>query len=193
MNVSRLFQVPPLMSASRQAPEKSVDTVDWESRQGSTARRSQNTDIMYSTNYVLDMFMMQKPNFNEQSRCIVTQVDPYLPDGAHMLVIDDLPAELILEGWKTREVRGKRTSYVGERIFLTLTGGKGEVVGTAKIKSCDGPLTEEEFHRQRFEHFVVGNEMPYKNTFTYQLPRGRRDLQVEHLLPRTAWPGVAAS
>ena len=113
--------------------------------------------------------MMQKPNFNEESRGIVTQVDPYLPDGAHMLVIDDLPAELILEGWKTREVRGKRTSYVGERIFLTLTGGKGEVVGTAKIKSCDGPLTEEEFHRQRFEHFVVGKEKPYKNTFTYQL------------------------
>jgi hypothetical protein len=77
------------MSASRRAPEKSVDTVDWESRQGSTARRSKNTD-MSSKNYVLDRFMMQKPNFNEESRCIVTQVDPYLPDGAHMLVIDNL-------------------------------------------------------------------------------------------------------
>lgn len=68
------------------------------------------------------------------------------------LIIREPWIDLILAGKKTWEVRGTATSVRG-RIGL-IRSGSGEIVGTADLGDCEGPLDLAALHRHRRRHQI---------------------------------------
>ena len=73
------------------------------------------------------------------------QVDGHIPRGASILIIQRPWIDLILDGHKTLEIRGKHCNKRNERIYLALSGGGGVVIGSATFVTCHGPLSRAEW------------------------------------------------
>jgi hypothetical protein len=85
----------------------------------------------------------------------------------------------ILDGSKTWEIRGSRTSKRG-RIAL-IKSGTGTVIGVAGLVEVVGPLELPEFvanaHKTALLHSEAIRSLPYKRTFAWVLENPRRLIQ----------------
>ena len=106
----------------------------------------------------------------------VPVVEGKVPRGASILIIQRPWIDLILDGYKTLEIRGKKcVNKVGERIYLALSGGGGVLLGSVYFKACHGPLSRAEWASRGEEHCVAGDALPYgSSTHAWQLVEPRR-------------------
>ena len=82
--------------------------------------------------------------------------------------------EMILNGKKTWEIRGSRTSVRG-RIGL-IRSGSGTVIGVCDVVDCLGPLTAEEFRKNARKPGLKPSEAVlgyYKKTFAWVVANQR--------------------
>lgn len=81
----------------------------------------------------------------------------------------------ILDGEKTWEIRGSRTS-VGGQIGL-IASGSGTVVGVCDLSGCIGPLTADEFRKNAKKAGKRPSEVTlgyYRQTYAWVLKNARR-------------------
>ncbi len=89
------------------------------------------------------------------------------------LVISGPWVEMILDGKKSWEIRGRNTQVRG-RIAL-IRGGSGLIVGTCDLTNVVGPLTRDEFRRSARKaglKELEASSLPYRQT--YCLGNGER-------------------
>ena len=85
-----------------------------------------------------------------------------VPRGASILIIQRPWIDLILDGYKTIEVRGGVCNKKkGERIYLALSGAGGLILGSAVFVACHGPFTSAEWEARGDQHCVAGEALPY--------------------------------
>ena len=83
----------------------------------------------------------------------VPLVDGKVPRGSSILIIQQPWIDLILNGYKTLEIRGKQcVNKVGQRIYLALSGGGGILLGSVEFIACHGPLSRAEWAARGEEH-----------------------------------------
>ena len=99
-----------------------------------------------------------------------------VPRGASILIIQRPWIDLILDGYKTLEIRGKAcTSKVGQRIYLALSGGGGVILGSAHFIACHGPLGRSDWLERAPQHCVAGEKLPYgSSTHAWELVKPQR-------------------
>ena len=68
-----------------------------------------------------------------------------MPKGSSILIIQQPWIDLILDGRKTLEIRGRPCKKERERIYLALSGGGGIVTGSVDYVRCHGPLSNSEW------------------------------------------------
>ena len=135
--------------------------------------------------------------------CFVSTDDASRPESSHMNVAlrEDQPMrallirrpwiEMILDGQKTWEIRGARTSVRG-RIGL-IASSSGTVVGVCDLVDCVGPLTAEGFRKNAKKAGMSSNEATlghYKNTFAWVLEDPRilkRPVPYQHPSGAVIW------
>ena len=117
------------------------------------------------------------------------QVDGHIPRGASILIIQRPWIDLILDGHKTLEIRGKHCTKRNERIYLALSGGGGVVIGSATFVTCHGPLSRAEWAARGEQHRVAGDDvLPYGgSTYAWELAKPQRFKQP---VPYHHKPGV---
>jgi hypothetical protein len=99
--------------------------------------------------------------------------------------------DLILDGKKTWEIRGSRTS-VREAIGL-VASGSGTVIGVCELIECVGPLTAEEFHKNAGRAGMRPSEAKlgwYPQTYAWVLAKPRilkRPLPYQHPSGAVIW------
>ena len=98
-------------------------------------------------------------------------VDGKVPVGASILIIQRPWIDLILDGHKTLEIRGKPCNKSNERIYLALSGGGGVVIGSVTFAKCHGPLSRAEWAARGEQHRVAGDSvLPYGgSTYAWEL------------------------
>jgi len=103
-------------------------------------------------------------------------VEGHVPDDATILVIQWPWIDLILDGIKSLEVRGKVCMREpGERIYLACSGLGGYLLGTVTFVKCHGPLTKAEWAATRMQHCVDGDDRPYgDSTYAYEFTKPER-------------------
>ena len=103
-------------------------------------------------------------------------VDGVVPRGSSILIIQRPWINLILDGHKCFEIRGKPcNSKVGERIYLALSGGGGIVLGSVDFVACHGPLSKGAWAMHAEQHCVSGSALPYgASTHAWELARPQR-------------------
>jgi hypothetical protein len=115
-------------------------------------------------------------------------VDGHVPRGASILIIQRPWIDLILDGYKTLEIRGRYCKKLNERIYLALSGGGGIILGSATFVKCHGPLSRSEWSARGDEHCVAGDALPYgASTHAWELAAPAR---FEQPVPYTHKPGV---
>ena len=112
----------------------------------------------------------------KKSSVNVPLVDGKVPKGASILIIQRPWIDLILDGHKTLEIRGKACeSKIGQRIYLALSGGGGIVIGSAKFNACHSIPTRAEWAKRADNHCVAGEALPYgANTHAWELIKPER-------------------
>lgn len=102
-------------------------------------------------------------------------VDGHVPRGASILIIQRPWIDLILDGYKTLEIRGRHCKKENERIYLALSGGGGIVLGSVTFVTCHGPLTRSDWSARGESHCVAGEALPYgSSTFAWELAKPAR-------------------
>ena len=103
-------------------------------------------------------------------------VDGHVPRGSSILIIQRPWIDLILDGYKTLEIRGKAcTTKVGKRVYLALSGGGGIVLGSVDFVACHGPLSRAEWAARGDEHCVGGDALPYgASTHAWEFQRPKK-------------------
>jgi hypothetical protein len=90
------------------------------------------------------------------------------------LLIRSPYVEKILDGKKTWEIRGSRTSVRGPIAFVR--SGSSTVVGVCNVVDCVGPLTAEEFRQNARKAGLKPNEAAlgyYKKTYAWVVAKPR--------------------
>ena len=86
------------------------------------------------------------------------------------LIIKKPWTDLIVNGYKTWEIRRTKTSKVGEKIYI-LESKTHLVVGEAEILSCmliDDPFFyRSNYNKHRYDDFSKNDFLPYKNTYAW--------------------------
>ena len=96
--------------------------------------------------------------------------DGRVPKGASILIIQEPWINLILDGRKTFEIRGRHCKKEHERIYLALSGGGGIVLGSVEFVRCHGPLTRDEWVSGANRHCVAGSSLPYgSSTYAWEM------------------------
>jgi hypothetical protein len=99
--------------------------------------------------------------------------------------------DLILDGKKTWEIRGSRTS-VREAIGL-VASGSGTVIGVCELIECVGPLTAEEFYKNAKKAGMRPSEAKlgwYPQTYAWVLAKPRilkRPVPYQHPSGAVIW------
>jgi hypothetical protein len=89
--------------------------------------------------------------------------------------------EMILDGKKTWEIRGSRTSVEGQ--IALVASGTGTVVGLCDLVDCVGPLTAEEFRKNAKKAGMRPNEATlgrYRQTYAWVMAKPRK---LKHPVP----------
>jgi hypothetical protein len=84
------------------------------------------------------------------------------------LIIQSPWVEMILDGKKTWEMRGKYTHLRGK--IALIRGGSGLVVGTCNLVDVRGPLTRKEYQKNRRKAGLkasVARWLPYETTYAW--------------------------
>jgi hypothetical protein len=90
-----------------------------------------------------------------------------VPKDANVLLIKKQWLDLILQGFKTAEIRGSRClKERGTRIYIAETGTRGTVKGHVTFEGCRGPLSADEWKAMTDQHCVSGDNPAY-GTRTY--------------------------
>jgi hypothetical protein len=82
----------------------------------------------------------------------------------------------ILDGEKTWEIRGARTTIRGS-IGLLIASGSGTVIGVCDVVDCAAPLTAEEFRQNAEKTGMVPSEATlghYRQTYAWMLEKPHR-------------------
>lgn len=92
------------------------------------------------------------------------------------LIVREPWVSMLLEGTKTWELRGSRTSLRGT---VGLIGsGTGTVLGTARLDAVVGPLTREDLEssvdRHRVDWDWANTPLPYRNVYAWVFSDGAR-------------------
>jgi len=120
----------------------------------------------------------------EATQCIKGAV----PAGASILIIQRPWIDLILDGSKTLEIRGKPCKKQRERIYLALSGGGGIILGSVEFVRCHGPLSRDEWVARATQHCVAGGALPYgSSTYAWQMAKPLRFLEP---VPYVHKPGI---
>ena len=118
-----------------------------------------------------------------------------VPRGASILIIRNPWIDLILDGHKTFEIRGRRCNKPeGERIYLALSGGGGVVLGAATFVACHGPLSRAEYASRADGHCVAGDTLPYSATYAWEVrspERFRSPVAYSHKPGAVVWAKMA--
>lgn len=107
------------------------------------------------------------------------------------LIIRSPWVEMILEGKKTWEIRGKKTQVSGK--IALIRGGSGLVVGTCNLVEVKGPLTRKEFQRNRRKAGLKPSEarwLPYETTYAWVVEgakKFRRPRRYKHPSGAVIW------
>ena len=91
------------------------------------------------------------------------------------LVIRSPWVEMILEGKKIWEIRGRYT-HVRGRIAL-IRGGSGLIVGTCDLTDVVGPLTRDDFRKSAGKAGLRESEastLPYRQTYAWVMENARK-------------------
>jgi hypothetical protein len=114
------------------------------------------------------------------------------------LIVREPWISMIVDGQKSWELRGSRTSIRG-RIAL-IAAGTGTIVGEASLTAVVGPIGIPELCANGSKHRVVANwelmGMPYRTTFAWELEDARRydrPLTYSHPAGAVIWVNLAAS
>ena len=108
------------------------------------------------------------PNAQQPTPCIEGKV----PAGASILIIQRPWIDLILDGRKSLEVRGKFCKKERERIYLALSGGGGIILGSVEFVRSHGPLSRDEWASLATKHCVAGDALPYgSSTFAWEVAK----------------------
>jgi hypothetical protein len=87
-----------------------------------------------------------------------------------ILIIQEPWIDLILDGRKTLEIRGKPCKKERERIYLALSGGGGIILGSVEFVRCHGPLSSDEWASMAQQHCVGGGTLPYgRSTYAWEM------------------------
>ena len=92
-----------------------------------------------------------------------------VPAGASVLIVQRPWIDLILDGRKTLEIRGKSCLKESQTIYLALSGGGGVVMGSVRYVRCHGPLTREEWHNSANQHLVAGGPAYGRKTHAWEV------------------------
>ena len=91
------------------------------------------------------------------------------------LVIRSPWVEMILEGKKKWEIRGRNTHVRGK--IALIRGGSGLIVGTCHLAGVVGPLTRKEFrrnHRKAGLSEAEATSLRYPQTYAWVLKNARK-------------------
>ncbi|MBT8368607.1 MAG: ASCH domain-containing protein [Deltaproteobacteria bacterium] len=90
------------------------------------------------------------------------------------LLIQKEHLELILDGCKTWELRGKRTNIRGH--IGLIESGSGTVVGVCELVNCEGPFSVRELRENAAKLCRKPREVvkPYKKTYAWVLADAKR-------------------
>jgi hypothetical protein len=99
-----------------------------------------------------------------------------VPRGASILIIQQPWIGLLLDGYKTLEIRGQKCKKAhGEKVYLALSGGGGTILGSMTFVASHGPLTRAEYAGRSDEHCVAGAQLPYgASTYAWEFKAPRR-------------------
>ena len=94
-----------------------------------------------------------------------------VPRGASILIVQEPWISLILDGYKTWEIRGQVCKKAkGEKVYLALSGGGGIILGCVKFVKSHGPLSRADYGAAAERHCVAGEALPYGgNTHAWEL------------------------
>ena len=112
------------------------------------------------------------------------------------LIIRSPWVEMILDGKKTWEMRGTYTHIRGK--IALIRGGSGLVVGTCDLVDVVGPITRNEFQRNRRKAGLRPSEarwLPYENTYAWVLKdakKFRQPRQYRHPSGAVIWVKLRA-
>lgn len=118
-----------------------------------------------------------KKRFSLASYRKMKQVDPNprMNQPLRALLIRRPWIDMILDGQKTWEIRGSRTS-VRETIGL-VASGSGTIIGVCDLVNCNGPLTPDEFRRNAKRARMRPSEATlgyYRQTYAWVVKNPRR-------------------
>ena len=87
-----------------------------------------------------------------------------------ILIIQEPWIDLILDGRKTLEIRGKPCKKQRERIYVALSGGGGIILGSVEFVRCHGPLSSSQWESMAQQHCVGGGKLPYgSSTYAWEM------------------------
>ena len=103
-------------------------------------------------------------------------VDGAVPKGASILIVKRPWIDLILDGHKIHEIRGRVCKKPrGELIYLALSGGGGVILGSVRFSACHGPLSRAAWTESSDKHRVAGKSLPYgSRTYAWVLDQPQR-------------------
>ena len=117
----------------------------------------------------------------------------------HVLIINEQWLTKILNGIKTWELRGSRTSRRGE--IGLIQKGSGKIFGTCKITDVVGPLMKQELANNFNKHQIPENKLGdiitrYKKTYAWVLSEVRRlqePISYQHPRGAVVWVRVGGN
>ena len=87
-----------------------------------------------------------------------------VPVGSVVLKVGSPWVELLVDGIKTMEIRGRTTTKAsGTRVYFFKIGA-GHVLGYATLHCVEGPLTSDRWAETRQMHCISGDKLPYGAT-----------------------------
>ena len=92
------------------------------------------------------------------------------------LIIKKDPLDKILDGKKTWEIRGSKTSHLGK--IALIESGSGTVVGSAEIVEVIGPLNKADFMKNLDKHGIssasISKGLRYKKSYAWVLKNAKK-------------------
>ena len=98
---------------------------------------------------------------------------PQVPQGASILIVKKQWLDLILDGEKTMEIRGRLCRKEPSTIFLAQSAAGGKIMGSVYLHGSSDPLSSAEWKALRAQHRVPGPRM-YKRTYAWRLSSAYR-------------------
>ena len=108
--------------------------------------------------------------------CLPSYALAVVPRGASILIIQQPWIGLLLDGYKTLEIRGQKCKKApGEKVYLALSGGGGTILGSRTFVASHGPLSRAEYAGRSDGHCVAGGQLPYgPSTYAWEFKAPRR-------------------